>query len=410
MEQISFLFSNAFHVYVIYRFANRIFLTYPSYKKSILAALSYYFLNTFCALYFGIPILNLISSILGLCLLVVPCNDQWSKRIFFIILITSVGYVCDVMTYSFIHNPGYLLSIGVLTNFILFIIELILETIFYGKYKNDFEKKEWIFLCSVPVGSIVILLILDMNHGIPQSICLICSVICLLMNIIIFRIYNTLSSYYEQLILAQQNELQLHLYKNKILAVEAAEKRMNSYRHDLNNHLSVLREMARQENNKKIISFLDELSMEVFKENKCIFTKHPEFNLLIGYLNEKAIALDIEPEINIDIPNTMECNIYDMNIIISNLFDNALEAAKDSNDKKISISIKYSKGIMQIKLVNSHNNSLHIVNDRYYSLKKNAKMHGYGIKNVERIVEKYCGNVEFKHDGKCFVATVIIYL
>ena len=219
-----------------------------------------------------------------------------------------------------------------------------------------------------------------------------------------------MSSYYEQLILAQQNELQLHLYENKIKAVESTEKYMNSYRHDLNNHLSMLRQMAKQEDSEKILHFLDELSTDMFKENKRIFTKHQDFNLLIGYLYEKAKSLDIEPEIKMDIPSTLSCNIYDMNIIISNLFDNALEAAADTNDKKINLDIKYSKGIMQIKLVNSHNNSMHKMNDRFQSTKKDLKIHGYGIKNVEKVVEKYCGNLEFKYDDKCFVSTVIIYL
>lgn len=98
------------------------------------------------------------------------------------------------------------------------------------------------------------------------------------------------------------------LYKDiKIKAVETAEKHMNSYWHDLNKYLSVLRDMARQEKNEKILYFLDELSMDIFKENKCIFTKHQVFNLLIGYLYKNANSLDIDPEINIDISNTLAC-------------------------------------------------------------------------------------------------------
>ena len=165
MEQVAFLFSNAFHVYVVFRFARKIFLTYPKYQLALMAAIGYYVLNSFCALYFGIPILNLLSSVVGLFLLVIPCSDRWIKRIFFVVLITSIGYVCDVLIYTVFNNPGYLLSIGVITNFILLVVELGLEAIFYGKFKSDFEKKEWMILCSVPVGSIFMLFILDMAHG-----------------------------------------------------------------------------------------------------------------------------------------------------------------------------------------------------------------------------------------------------
>lgn len=143
MEQVAFLFSNAFHIYIVFRFANRIFLTYTSSKKSLFAAICYYILNSLCSLYLGIPILNLLSSIIGLCFLVIPCSDRWIKRIFFVMLITSIGYVCDVLFYTLFNNPGYLLTIGIITNFILFIVELGIETFFYGKFKSNFEKKEW---------------------------------------------------------------------------------------------------------------------------------------------------------------------------------------------------------------------------------------------------------------------------
>lgn len=410
MEQITFLLSNAFHVYVVFRFARNIFLTYPSPKKAFIAAICYYILNSFCAIYFGLPLLNLVSSIVGLVILTIPCKDHWIKKIFFVILITSLGYVCDVLIYTYVNNPGYLLSIGIITNFILFTFEIVLETFFYGKLKNNFEKKEWIILCGVPLGSIFMLFILDMDHGTSQSLCLICALVCLLINIIIFRFYDTLSSYYDQILIAHENEYHLKLYENKMVAVEAAEKQMNSFRHDLNNHISVLREMARDGNNQNIVSFLKNMSESMCVDNSIIFTRHKDFNLLLNYLCDKAVLNGIQPEIKIDIPNTLPCNIYDMNIILSNLFDNAIEASRITKEKVIKVSMKYAKGILCIKISNSHSNLIKKNNAYFITTKSNSKVHGYGINNVKRILEKYNGNIEIEHDDYMFAVTAIMYI
>ena len=410
MEKVAFLFSNAFHVYVVFRFARKIFLTYPKYQIALMAAIGYYVLNSFCALYFGIPILNLISSVVGLFLLVMPCSDRWIKRIFFVVLITSIGYVCDVLIYTVFNNPGYLLSIGVITNFILLVVELGLEAIFFGKFKSDFGKKEWMILCSVPVGSIFVLFILDMDHGTSQGLCLICAIVCLLINIIIFRFYDTLSSYYDQILIAHQNDYHLKMYENKIVAVEAIEKQMNSFRHDLNNHISALKEMARDGNNLNIVSFLDNMSDSLFVKNNAVFTRHKDFNLLVNYLYDKAVLNGLNPVIDIDIPITLQCNIYDMNIILSNLFDNAIEAALVTNDKIIKLSIKYKKGIFCIKISNSHNNIIKKNNKLLATTKLNSDLHGYGLKNTKRIVEKYHGSLEYKYDNHMFFTTVIVFI
>lgn len=410
MEQVAFLFSNAFHIYIVFRFANRIFLTYTSSKKSLFAAICYYILNSLCSLYLGIPILNLLSSIIGLCFLVIPCSDRWIKRIFFVMLITSIGYVCDVLFYTLFNNPGYLLTIGIITNFILFIVELGIETFFYGKFKSNFEKKEWGALFCIPIGSMLMLFILDMTYGIPQSLRLLCAIVCFLINIIIFHFYDTLSSYYDQLLIAHQNEHHIELYKNKIVTVETTEKQMNSFRHDLNNHISIIKEMAKQENNSNIIMYLDNMLNSTFVENNRVFTRHKDFNLLVNYLYDKAVASAIEPIIEINIPNTLQCNIYDINIILSNLFDNALEACTLTSEKVLKLSIKYSKGIFQIAMKNSHCNSFKMIKNTYVSTKPNSELHGYGLKNIEWIVKKYHGNVEYEHNDHMFFAKVIMYI
>lgn len=125
---------------------------------------------------------------------------------------------------------------------------------------------------------------------------------------------------------------------------------------------------------------------------------------------KKTVALDIECSLQVDIPATLECNLYDMNIILSNLFDNAVEAASATTEKTMNLTIKYSKGVLLIKLENSHHGKLKKVNGVYVSSKADSKLHGYGLKNVLNIAQKYHGTLEATHDSNRFYTTIILYI
>lgn len=408
MEQMTFFISNAFHVYIMYRYASRLFFEYSSKKKAYVSAVCYYLLNTFSTVCIGIPLLNLLTAFLGLFFLTIPSREKASKKIFFMVSVTCLGVVTDIFVYYYVKEPGYLLSAGIIMNFILLLFELIIET--YQIRKNEIQKKEWGLLCSVPVCLTCLLLFLDMDKSRSTELCLLCAAICFIINIVIFYLYDRLAKYYEQNMQAKQNELQIQLFKNRMKYTEESEKQMNAYRHDLHNHLSMLKEMAVQEDNQNIIEFLNDMMEQAFVEQNEIFTKHKEFNLLMRYLCEKAKAKGIMPVISTDIPLSLKCNMYDMNIVLSNLFDNAVEAAEQTDEKKLELSIKYVKGMLLIYIINSFEGKIFYINKQYLSNKSDLKHHGFGIKNTEKIIEKYHGNLELSHERQIFCAKALMYL
>ena len=99
----------------------------------------------------------------------------------------------------------------------------------------------------------------------------------------------------------------------------------------------------------------------------------------------------------------MSIETYELNIILCNLLENAIEAAKDSRKKYLSVSILEKKGMLMIHMTNSYSGEYHITS-------KKGSGHGYGLKNVKNIVEKHQGNVETSYDGKEFQANVMLYL
>ncbi len=408
METLTFLISNAFHVYVVWRFAYKIFLNYDSNKPTIAMTILYYLLNSLCIIIFKNPGINLLSSLIGLALMTIPGKDKIIKKLFFIILVTSTGLVWDILIYALINKPDSLNTVGIITNVSLFVVEIFFETIFFHPYNNEMKKKEGIVLCIVPVGTLIMLYSVYANNNTSMNLYLICSIVGMLTNIIIFQFYDALCGYYDKLLKAQQAELQLKLYEDQIHYMESAEKKMHAFRHDLNNHFSAIHSLAQANKTKELLSFLEQFQISFPKDDLIPYTRNKEFNLLLNYLMKKAKSKNIIPKIDTDIPITLNCNMYDLNVLLSNLFDNAIEAASFTSEKKLNFRIKYAKEIMNIEISNSYTGKLLKRGNYYQSTKSDKGIHGYGLQNIQNIVEKYHGTIQFKQERKIFSVSIFL--
>ncbi len=409
MNTLIFLIANAFLAYIIWRFAYKIFLHYPSAKPVLYMTICYYLLNSLCTIVLNNPTLNLLSSLIGLVLITLPSTDQILKKIFFIILVTSIGFLWDVLVFAFMNKQDELNVVRIIANLSLFVVELIFETIFTHLENSAIEKREWYMLCTVPIGTIFMLYALYINDNTSMELYAICSGIGLMANIIIFQFYDNLCEYYHSLLTTQQAQTQLKLYEEQIRRMKNSEEKMNSFRHDLNNHLAAIQSMARANKSSELLAFMEQFHID-YPEDDFIYTRNREFNLLLNYLINKAKTEHIHPDIDVDIPATLSCNMYDMNILLSNLFDNAIEASSASSNKTLIFRIKYAKDILNIEISNSFSGEIRKRGKNYQTTKDDKKLHGYGLKNVTHIVEKYHGTMNIRNENQIFSVSVYLCL
>ncbi len=294
METLIFLISNAFLAYIIWRFAYKLFLHYDSIRPAVYMTICYYLINSFCTIVLNNPTINLLSSLIGLLLIALPCKDRLIKKIFFIILVTSIGFVWDVLMYAFINRPDSLNAVRIIANLSLFVVEIIFETIFSHLENSAIEKKEWYMLCIVPVGTIIMIYTLYINDNASMELYVICSSIGMLTNIIIFQFYDNLCEYYNSLLKTQQAQYKLKIYEEQVRYIEISEKKMNAFRHDLNNHFAAIHSMAKANKNQELLNFLEQFHISFPKDDLIQYTRNKDFNLLLNYLIGKAQAVDCQ--------------------------------------------------------------------------------------------------------------------
>ena len=118
-------------------------------------------------------------------------------------------------------------------------------------------------------------------------------------------------------------------------------------------------------------------------------------DFILDYKKKEAEDKGIDFIINADAVYTNKIRNEDICIILANLLDNAIEAAREHKGPKrwIHVTIRKIGDLLLFKI----QNSIGHVPDRkgkfLRSTKENVGLHGIGLKNVRETVEKYYGEM-----------------
>ena len=100
----------------------------------------------------------------------------------------------------------------------------------------------------------------------------------------------------------------------------------------------------------------------------------------------------------------------DLSSLLSNLLDNAIEAAQKTSNGYINIEIFKYKAYYSICVENSFMGNDTIVHSGFQllSTKSNDTMHGYGTQIIKDIANKYDGDTSWNADGETFKVNVLL--
>ena len=119
--------------------------------------------------------------------------------------------------------------------------------------------------------------------------------------------------------------------------------------------------------------------------------------------------MNVDTEYEVLVPENLGINLFDINIVLGNLVDNAIEALKAVHEdecKKLIIKINSKQGYFKIYMANTFDG---IVPADGSSRKGDSINHGLGLKSVLKTVERHGGTLKTDINGKCFEISVIMY-
>ncbi|MDD6057090.1 MAG: GHKL domain-containing protein [Clostridiales bacterium] len=232
-------------------------------------------------------------------------------------------------------------------------------------------------------------------------------------NILLFYAFQ---KYTENLSENSKQQLELLYQKAEVERLTKIAEWNDNYNeivHDASHYLKVIGQLAYERKNDEICKVVDKLNGKLHTEEAHEYCNHKMLNIILKEYSVKAQSVGVVFDAYVEPGSVLE-GIQDVDLItmIGNLLDNAiLAASKKQKDSSVIVRIFMEKEgrLCVIKIVNDFKKEeVKEIGGKLISTKKDAGIHGIGLKSVSRIAEQYGGYLEHYVIDEKFNAVVIL--
>lgn len=408
------LSTNLFRTFIIRKFMSVYFQIDIENKKKEKGVYCLFFLFTSIVyLIFHFPPANIMTNLLLIYLITQIYEGKQKKKILVTFLIYGINMICDIIAvyscndYMIGKNQNEMTVY--ITVFLIAVCEFFIEKFLVKNRKADFIPPYLSILIAIPIISIVLLLIMIMNNLNHRILLVSVGTGILFMNLLIFYLCDVLLSAYVKLEENAIFERQLASYSNQLNVMMQSEEKLMALRHDMKHHLNELSIMANQNEDSEVMHYIQNIYTYFSNPNEYISSGNKEIDSLVNYMLNKAERILERVDYKINVPKELDINSFDLNIIVGNLLENAIDAAKDSEEKWIEVSLNYEQGILFIRIRNSFDNVVQRRGNTYLTTKKKTVGHGIGLQNVKKVVDNYKGEMQILDSDNIFDVKIILY-
>lgn len=394
----------------MYMFAN-VFFQERCRSRKLEAALytAYFALNSGAYLLFHNWAITLASNILPFFAITFFYKEGMTRRVLNVAAIYAITMGCDVLVMTLqnmMHIESAVFSEGFATSLVIIAAADLSNKCLHMK-KDILGRTPamyYVTLLFVPLGSIFIAYFAAKGLN---AVSLITAVILLLINIDIFYLYDNVIDLFSERCEREVMESQNKAIQNQLEVVQQSQLRIRCLKHDMDNHLLRLKDLIEKEKYAEALEYLETVKSSTAADKKLIDSGN---DLIDSMLNYKLARLhdNIEQKYDIVVPKDLSFTEFDLNVIIGNLADNALEALEQlpaDERKKLEISIRYKQGYLKVYFGNTFDGIMPEDGSR----KRDHENHGLGLKSVERIVHKYGGDMRAKVSDNWYEISLIMY-
>lgn len=307
----------------------------------------------------------------------------------------------------------------ILSRLILFVGLIILSRISTKKNNSvtaDMSDKEWIQFLIFPIFTICAVMLMTSSviksyHSDIIAIYYIIAIGLIVLNLVVFHLISEIlensRNMKEAEALRQQFIGQLELYNSMRENYNIQRQRTHEYK----NQIVCMDMLMKKKDYSKLEDYIGNISDGLDAQLDMVDTNNDVVNAIFNAKYYEAIKNDVLVVLKINDLSDIKISDNDIVTILSNLLDNAIEAAKqcDIGKRIVKIKMLYEDAVLSIAVSNSYKAEPVLTEDGYIrTTKKDREEHGWGMRNVVTTLEKY--NAEYIIDYKNgeFVFSIIM--
>ena len=362
--------------------------------------------------------LNTFVSFAGYMLIcVLIYRGSMAKKILTTVFVMALSIFCEGIVFLIMQKITIIpfnYTLGSAFSVLLYLLFTLFLNRFYNmRSTTPMPFHIYLAFIIILVGSIVLCdLLVNLGNRNENLTMLAMGILCLI-NMLVYYMMDKTNQMYQQVLqqeaISQQNEI----YMQQIALTKEASSRVNALQHDFKNHCHTVAYYLDCKQPDKAKEYVLNLYDMVIPRNQYINSTNIAVDSSINFYLAKASKLNTKLSLSVVVPSDLFVSDLDICITLGNLLSNAIEALeklKEGEERKLSISILYKMDTLYLEIKNTFDGSLKKIDKvTFKSTKKDPKSHGYGLSNVNEIVEKYNGISSFATEDDWFIVNITLF-
>ncbi len=345
---------------------------------------------------------------------------KWYKKIFlcgaFYTLLYCVDYFSFVMLstvvdHRYLENSVIQTILVLLCKTILFVVVLGIRNVWNRGREVQMKGPAWVLMISFPVLSMIIMLVMLFSFLGKKSTAgyLTVSFVIMVMNVIMFEWLQFVSErdrrWNQIRLLQERNEERMQIYHEMSVNYEE-QKRML---HDYCNQIGCVQGLLKKRQYKEAEAYAEKLSVLIPGYIQGVDVNHPILNVVLNQKYRLARSRNISVLFYVNDLSDLWLEEQDAVSLLANLLDNAIEACeKQEDERKIWIKLVMEKRQFVLSIRNTVSELVIIENNEIPTSKEDQGKHGFGLRNVQMILDKYEGMGMMNYEEGCFSYTAVM--
>ena len=186
------------------------------------------------------------------------------------------------------------------------------------------------------------------------------------------------------------------------------QKELRAFRHDIKGHILAMRRMAAQGSSQELAAYLEKWA-GLQEETFYISSNNIIGDAIFNFYYDKGCKEGIEVKVMGKFLQDMDVAETDLCIVLTNTVSNAYEAAlKCGKGSIVTIELSQLCGKAMIVITNPVKEEPKIQGGIMSTTKADKELHGLGISNTMKALEKYDGQITWEKKGDEIVTKIVI--
>ncbi|MCR5452913.1 MAG: GHKL domain-containing protein [Lachnospiraceae bacterium] len=231
------------------------------------------------------------------------------------------------------------------------------------------------------------------------------------MGVILLYVYHELmqqtAARLEERTLRNMLELQYSQYKLS----EESIALVNQKYHDLKHQIAMLKTSISSKDRENGTEYLDQMLNEIRQYEAQWRTGNQVLDTMLSAEAMKCQASDIEFTCVADGKILSFMSPMDISALFGNALDNAIESAERISEKRerlIYLTVDRQRDFVRIYVENRYEGEVKFKHHLPQTTKKDKSLHGYGVKSMQQIAEKYGGSIRAEAVDGWFKLSILI--